>query len=190
VFRDQPQDLGVWALNDRPVGQPATDLTLRRLGGEGQVRLSDLWKGRPLVLLFGSYSCDVFDAQVTSVQKLYEEYRGRAEFLLVHVREAGHRDTPVGFLYGQDDGFHDAPAVRCERSARAADYLKVTIPAVIDLDDRRAELAYSAWPMRLVVVGRGGRVVLNASKATLTVRNLNQFGYWLKNYLAAEGHAS
>jgi hypothetical protein len=95
----------------------------------------------------------------------------------------------VSFLYGPEDFTHDAVDVRCRRSAQVAAYLHITVPTVVDPDDRRAELSYEGWPMRLVVVARGGRVVLNASKTTLTVRNLNQFGYWLKNYLGAEGQS-
>lgn len=38
------------------VGDPAPDLTLRRVGGEAPVRLSSLYRRRPLVLVFGSYT--------------------------------------------------------------------------------------------------------------------------------------
>jgi hypothetical protein len=54
-----------------------------------------------------------------------------------------------------------------------------------DREDRSMERAYQAFPMRLVVIERGGTIILNAGKEMPTVRNVNQFGYWLKNYLAS-----
>ena len=37
-------------------GQRAPDFTLRRLGDGAGVRLSDLWRSRPLVMEFGSFT--------------------------------------------------------------------------------------------------------------------------------------
>jgi hypothetical protein len=37
-------------------GQRALDFTLPRLGGGAQVRLSDLWRSKPLVMEFGSFT--------------------------------------------------------------------------------------------------------------------------------------
>jgi len=37
-------------------GQPAPDFTLPRLGDGAGVRLSDLWRSRPLVMEFGSFT--------------------------------------------------------------------------------------------------------------------------------------
>jgi hypothetical protein len=37
-------------------GDLAPDLELERLDGSGRMKLSQLWTGRPLVLLFGSYT--------------------------------------------------------------------------------------------------------------------------------------
>lgn len=37
-------------------GQRAPDFTLPRLGDGGSVRLSDLWRSRPLVMEFGSFT--------------------------------------------------------------------------------------------------------------------------------------
>jgi hypothetical protein len=37
-------------------GQRAPDFTLRRLGDSAQVRLSDMWRSKPLVMEFGSFT--------------------------------------------------------------------------------------------------------------------------------------
>jgi hypothetical protein len=37
-------------------GEPAGDFTLLRLGDGAQVRLSELWQARPLVMEFGSFT--------------------------------------------------------------------------------------------------------------------------------------
>ena len=38
------------------VGQPAPDFTLPRLSDGASVRLPDLWRSRPLVMEFGSFT--------------------------------------------------------------------------------------------------------------------------------------
>jgi hypothetical protein len=37
-------------------GQRAPDFTLPRLGDDAQVRLSELWRAKPLVMEFGSFT--------------------------------------------------------------------------------------------------------------------------------------
>ena len=50
---DLADEAAFWA--SPRVGQRAPDFTLPRLGG-GSVRLSDLWRSRPLVMEFGSFT--------------------------------------------------------------------------------------------------------------------------------------
>lgn len=38
------------------VGEPAPDFALQRVDGTGTLAFSALWKERPLVLVFGSYT--------------------------------------------------------------------------------------------------------------------------------------
>jgi hypothetical protein len=51
---DVADEAAFWA--SPRAGQPAPDFTLPRLGDGAQVRLSDLWRSKPLVIEFGSFS--------------------------------------------------------------------------------------------------------------------------------------
>jgi len=50
---DMADEAAFWA--SPRAGQRAPDFTLPRLGGPG-VRLSDLWRSKPLVMEFGSFT--------------------------------------------------------------------------------------------------------------------------------------
>jgi hypothetical protein len=51
---DMADEAAFWA--SPRAGQRAPDFTLLRLGDGGQVRLSGLWRSRPLVMEFGSFT--------------------------------------------------------------------------------------------------------------------------------------
>jgi hypothetical protein len=169
--------------NDLPTGGPAPDLWLPNLRKPGQIHLAEWWRHKPLVLLFGSFSCDIFDEQIKPMQALYEAYHDQVEFLMVCVREAGHENVSTRFLYEQADLENETIENREQRASRAADYLHFTIPMASDRQDRKAELAYQGFPTRIVVVDTGGKIVLNAGIFTRTLRTSGQFGVWLKDYL-------
>ena len=51
---DEADEAAFWA--SPRAGQRAPDFVLPRLGGGAGVRLSDLWRSRPLVMEFGSFT--------------------------------------------------------------------------------------------------------------------------------------
>jgi hypothetical protein len=51
---DRADEAAFWA--SPRAGQSAPDFTLARLGDGAAVRLSDLWRSRPVVLEFGSFT--------------------------------------------------------------------------------------------------------------------------------------
>jgi hypothetical protein len=133
-----------------PVGSPAPDFELARLRDGRPVRLSSFRGREPVVLIFGSLSCDCFGAQSDALEHLYQGSRGRAEFLLVYIAEAHVR------IPGEPQ-----PA-RAERVWRELSSRRLTLPVVLDDPEGRAAAEYNAWPRRLVVVGADGRVALDA----------------------------
>ncbi len=90
---------------------------------------------------------------------LYERFGDQAEFVLVYIREAHALDgwslDHSGWSIITD------PRNAEERKAAAAQtcsMLKLPFTTVVDtIDDAVAE-RWSAWPERLFVIGRGGRV--------------------------------
>src|SRR5262245_43750032 len=169
TYEERLAGLSSRTVNDLPAGGPAPDLWLPNLRRPGQIHLAELWRQKPLVLLFGSFSCDVFDEQIKPMQALYETYQDQVEFLMVCVREAGHENVSARFLYEQTDLENETIDQREQRSCRAADYLHFTIPMASDREDRKAELAYQAFPTRIVVVDTSAKIVLNAGIFTRTL---------------------
>jgi hypothetical protein len=51
---DTADETAFWA--SPRVGQRVPDFTLPRLGDDGSVRLPELWRSRPLVMEFGSFT--------------------------------------------------------------------------------------------------------------------------------------
>src|SRR5262245_51796819 len=86
-----------WPTPALAVGQPAPDVTLPVLTGEGQVSLMAL-RGRPVVLVFGSFTCDVFCRQFGQVRELADAYRDQVAFVFVYVTDAGHPPPSQGPL--------------------------------------------------------------------------------------------
>ena len=90
---------------------------------------------------------------------LYEQFGSQAEFVLVYIREAHATDgwslDHTGWSIiadAQNDGERQAAA------AKTCSMLKLPFTTVVDtMDDAVAE-RWSAWPERLFVIGRDGRV--------------------------------
>ena len=79
-------------------GQTAPDFTLSTADGRSEVTLSKLYPTKPVVLIFGNFTCGPFRSQAGNVEKLFERYRDRATFVMVYVREAHPTDgcCPTG----------------------------------------------------------------------------------------------
>ena len=73
-------------------GDAAPDFTLKTVDGNEEVQLSKLIGGKPVVLVFGNFTCGPFRSQAGNVEKLYRRYKDRATFVMVYVREAHPTD--------------------------------------------------------------------------------------------------
>ena len=74
------------------LGEKATDFTLKTEDGASEVTLSKAVGPRPVVLVFGNFTCGPFRSQAGNVEKVYRMYKDRATFLMVYVREAHPTD--------------------------------------------------------------------------------------------------
>ena len=143
-------------------GESAPEFSLPRLGSGSAVSLAQFRSGKPAVLLFGSYTCPNFREQANAVNALADKYRSAVPFLLVYIREAHTGDTWQSTI-NQRQGIDWQPAkTMAEMQAHASSCvrkLKMNFPAVVDSVDGQVESKYSAWPSRLYVVGRDGRIL-------------------------------
>ncbi len=70
----------------------APDFTLKTNDGKAEITLSKLLGPKPVVLVFGSFTCGPFRSQSGNIEKLYRRYKDRATFVMVYVRDAHPTD--------------------------------------------------------------------------------------------------
>jgi thiol-disulfide isomerase/thioredoxin len=142
------------------VGQEAPNFELKKLDGR-PVQLS-YFKGRVLVLVFGSYSCPTFRHQASALEQLAKSHGNRADFLLVYTKEAHPKGGDREIARNREDGIEvEAPASDADRRAlakTAKDALHLTLPIAIDSLDNTTGKAYGAIPNGAVVIGKDGHV--------------------------------
>jgi tetratricopeptide (TPR) repeat protein len=147
------------------VGHPAPDVELHAPGG-GTLRLSSL-RGRPLVLVLGSYTCPQLRHGAPDVSRLYERYHGRARFLLVYIREAHPEGESWQSTINRREGVHlpeaRSDAERAEHAALCRRELKIPYDVALDGLDGRAEAAFGAFPSRVFVIDARGTVTFSSA---------------------------
>src|SRR5262249_31477269 len=74
------------------LGDSVPDFTLKTNDGQSEITLSKLIGPKPVVLVFGNFTCGPFRSQAGNVEKLYRIYKDRATFVMVYVREAHPTD--------------------------------------------------------------------------------------------------
>jgi hypothetical protein len=96
------------------------------------------------------------------VEKLYQQYKDRAEFLLVYIREA----HPDSVIYVAREGTEtlekvlqtDDLAARAANAKICNETLKLSFTTVLDREDNAVNEAYAGWPDRFVIVGVDGKI--------------------------------
>ncbi len=155
----QRQELG--SLQAGPsVGDAAPDFSLVNLHGE-TVTLSNEVGEKPIVLIFGNFTCGPFRSQSGNIEKLHQRYRDRAKFFLVYVREA-HPSDGWWMLSNQRAGIDLAqPTEQDGRRAVAQQcqsHLDLDIPFLVDEITDTVGSQYSGMPNRLYLIDSQGKV--------------------------------
>jgi thiol-disulfide isomerase/thioredoxin len=143
-----------------PAGAPAPVVEIDRMGG-GRLRLPPIDRGRPAVLVFGSYTCPQFRSAAAQLERLSTEYRAQANFVLVYIREAHAGEQWQSTINDRERvslGPADTLAQKREHAMVCVRKLRLSFPAAVDRMDGAAEKAYEAWPSRVYVVGSDGTV--------------------------------
>jgi tetratricopeptide (TPR) repeat protein len=144
------------------VGDPAPYFVLPKLHAAEKTSLDAFRSNRPIAVLFGSYTCPYFREQAPAINELAAKYRGRLPFLLVYIREA-HADDLWQSTINQRQGIDWKPAATMsamqEHAGACLRKLKMDFPALVDDPAGTVEAKYGAWPSRLFVIGRNGRVL-------------------------------
>lgn len=132
---------------------------------------------RPIVLVFGSYTCPKLRSSAAELKRISDEYRDRVDFRLVYIREAHSGDgAEAGWqsTINEREGVPLGPARDLAEKRQHADLClrKLNLPwqAVVDGMDGAAEKSYQAWPSRVYLVDRGGRVAFSSRLGELDFR--------------------
>jgi alkyl hydroperoxide reductase subunit AhpC len=149
------------------VDESAPDFTLKTNDGKAEITLSRLLGPKPVVLIFGSFTCGPFRSQSGNIEKLYRRYKDRATFVMVYVRDAHPTDgwrmesnDRVGAVTAQPTTYDERVAVaqKCGR------VLNLGFPMLVDTIDDSVGARYSGMPGRLYVIDRQGKVAFKSGR--------------------------
>jgi hypothetical protein len=170
------------AADDR---QAVTEANVER---SAAVSLKSLCAVKPAVLIFGSMTCPPFRSQLDGVDDVYEQFKDRAEFLFVYIRDA-HPNSVLSVVNPNGiETLLKIPqaadlATRIDFAATCQRTTKLAMPIAIDTIDNKVGRAYAGWPNRMVVVGTDARVIF-ASDPLPGGTNSQRLKAWLEANLA------
>jgi tetratricopeptide (TPR) repeat protein len=147
------------------VGHPAPDVTLQGVDGR-ELQLSAL-RGRPLVLMVGSFTCPQLRHGAPEVSRLYERHKESARFLMAYIREAHPDGEAWQSTINRREGIRLPEArslpERAEHAALCRRELKIPFEVALDGLDGKAEAAFSAFPSRVFVIDARGTVTFSSA---------------------------
>lgn len=148
-------------------GDPAPDFKLKTHDGSQEIRLSEVMGHKPVVLVFGNFTCGPFRSMYAGIEDIYGRFKDDAVFLGVYVREAHPTDgwkmesnAKVGVSVAQPKTY----AERKEVATQCHSLLKYSIPLLVDEIDDPTGNAYSGMPARMYVIDRNGHVAYKSGR--------------------------
>ena len=146
---------------------PAPDFTLKTVDGNDEVTLSKLVGPKPVVLVFGNFTCGPFRSQAGNIEKLYRRYKDRATFVMVYVREAHPTDgwhmesnDRVGVSVRQPRNYGEKVEI-AQKCSKALDF---GFPMLVDTIDDSVGLVYSGMPGRFYLIDQNGKVAYKSGR--------------------------
>ena len=145
------------------VGDAAPDFRLASPDGKQTVQLSPLRGVKPVVLIFGSYTCPPFRDVYPTLERLHEIHGQRVAFFYVYIREA-HAEDGRKMPRNQREGIAiKDPKTMDERTSvaeQACVHFKTKIPALVDTMDDATDRAYAGWPSRIYLIDVNGKIAV------------------------------
>jgi thiol-disulfide isomerase/thioredoxin len=147
--------------------ESAPDFTLKTNDGKAELTLSKLVGAKPIVLVFGNFTCGPFRSHSGNLDKLYRRYGDRANFVMVYVREAHPTDgwrmesnDRVGAITAQPRTYEE----RVDVAQKCGAVLNMGFPMLVDTIDDAVGARYSGMPGRLYLVDRDGKVAFKSGR--------------------------
>ena len=149
----------------------APEFTLPDALDQHLVRLADFRGKKPVLLMFGSFGCDVFCGQLPRLNKLHQAYKDRIQFLFIYITEAHHAWQLPPPTSVADKG-------KGSRILRGIRHFGIAFPCLVGSKD--VEMSYSPFPERLLLIDRAGRIVQDAGVGLPNGWDFEQVESWLK----------
>lgn len=147
--------------------ESVSDFTLKTNDGKSEITLSKLIGPKPVVLVFGSFTCGPFRSESGNVEKLYRRYKDRANFVMVYVREAHPTDgwrmesnDRVGAVTAQPKTYEE----RADVAQKCGRLFNIGFPMLVDTIDDTVGARYSGMPGRLYLIDRAGKVAFKSGR--------------------------
>jgi Spy/CpxP family protein refolding chaperone len=141
-------------------GEAAPNITMHWMNGDA-LHLST-YKGKVVVLVFGSYTTPAFRDKASALPSLAEKYNGRAKMVIVYTKEA-HPSDGWTVERNKQEGVEIAqPTDLAGRKAAAQQAVTAlhlgNIPIALDSMDDAAANAFAAFPDGVVIIGKDGKI--------------------------------
>lgn len=141
-------------------GVDAPAFTIRNLDGK-PVSLSK-YRGKPTVILFGSFTSPTFRDKAPVFDTMKKDYRNKANFIIVYTREAYpnnewevQRNVDEQIRVGQ----HTTIEERTRLAKLTAEGMKIDMDVLVDEMDDGVAKAYDAMPNGCVILDAQGKIV-------------------------------
>ena len=147
--------------------ESAPDFTLKTNDGKSDITLSKLVGPKPVVLVFGSFTCGPFRSHSGNIEKLYQRYKDQANFVMIYVREAHPTDgwrmesnDRVGAITAQPKSYEE----RADVAQKCGKLFHFGFPMLVDTIDDTVGARYSGMPGRLYLIDRDGKVAFKSGR--------------------------
>ena len=155
------------------LGETAPNFELTTQDGARTIRLKD-WVGKkPIVLIFGNFTCGPFRRTYPDFDEIGQRYKDKANFFGVYVREAHPDDgwimqsnAKVGVQLNQPRTIEERMAV----AKTCATQLKYSMPLLVDTMDDTVGNLYSGMPARAYVIDADGKVTYQGGRGPFGFR--------------------
>lgn len=149
------------------LGEKAIDFELTTQDQKASLRLKDHLGEKPVVLIFGNFTCGPFRRIYPEFDAIAQRYRDQAHFMAIYVREAHPEDgwimesnSRLGVRLPQPKNIDDRRSV----AKTCATKLNFSIPLLVDGMDDAVGNRYSGMPARAYVIDRDGVVVYKSGR--------------------------
>ncbi len=141
------------------VGETAPDFQLYSLKRKEFTTLSALRSKKPVVLIFSSWTCNVFMESTIGLAELAREFEDRVEFVFVYIREA---HPGAGGFENIPDPLNDEERLEAARKFKAQTRFPIEI--LVDTHNDATATRWAAWPLRVYAVDTNGVVIYSGAQ--------------------------